>query len=238
MITGSNLIAQQSPAVWRVLPKPHNDQVALTFDDGPSPKTTPKILDILKKCNVKATFFLVGKMVKQYPNLVKRILQEGHTVGNHGYHHRQLHKQSARTIRKEITDTNKHISLVKKNILEDNLLSSNLTAMLRNKVVFFRPPYGSYDHHVVQTAKDLGMKVILWDIDPKDWKNPSPQRINDRIQKHVRSGGIVLLHDFHKNTVKALPSIITDLHKKQYSLVSLDQIIEHSDPQKIVCLKK
>jgi|GEM_PF-2868731 len=173
--------------------------VLLTFDDGPNPHTTPQILDILKRRDLKGIFFLVGMNVKKYPWIVKRIFDEGHTLGNHSYFHPNLTHMSQERISKEIRDT--------------NALIMKITGI---KPKVFRPPYGALNHSVLTTLQNEGMDVMLWTVDPGDWRNRNMYRTVENLKRqlwlnHGGRGGVVLLHDTLPSTAGALEPFLVAL---------------------------
>lgn len=190
-------------------------KVALTFDDGPNSRYTLKILDILKKHNIKACFFLLGENVEYYPRIAKRIKEEGHLIGNHTYSHQHLKRMKLKNILWQI----KKAEEVYKKILN-----------LRPK--FFRPPYGECNKAVENIADEKGYKLVGWGICANDWKNPPPELIAERIISQAKDGSIILLHDGANirhgqsriNTVKALPRIITTLKAKGFKFVRLERL--------------
>lgn len=170
---------------------------ALTFDDGPSPNT-PHLLDMLSEYGIPATFFLLGKQAERYPALVQRILAEGHEVGNHSYSHPNLRLLSPANKANEIART-------------DAILRS-----LGANPSFLRPPYGSYDNHTVAAAEELGLGIMLWSLDSRDWKSLPANYAVLRSTRGTVYGpgalrGVFLFHDTHKRTVEDLPRIISDL---------------------------
>lgn len=174
-------------------------QVLLTFDDGPNPNTTPIVLDVLKKRNLKAIFFLVGSNVRKYPDLVRRIHAEGHTLGNHTYYHLNLPHYAADRITQEIRSTN---DLIKQ-----------ITGV---KPTVFRPPYGALNQTVLDIMRREGLDVMLWSVDPGDWRNRNMNRTVDNLkhQLHLNTGGcggIVLLHDTLPSTAHALEPFLVAL---------------------------
>ena len=185
--------------------------VALTFDDGPHPKETHEILDVLDKYKIKGTFFVVGKHANWYSEPLIRADKEGHEIGNHTFTHPDISSLSVEDIKKEIKDC------------EDTLIK-----LTGKKPVLFRPPYGSYNQDKLgQIAKDCGYKIILWTtIDARDWKNPPSSQISNIIISKVQNGDIILLHDYGtENTVKALDIIIPTLQKKGYKFVTVSEMI-------------
>lgn len=176
--------------------------VALTFDDGPS-NYTPQLLDILKENEAKATFFVLGKSAKIQQNTIQRIHAEGHQIGNHSWDHKDLKKLSRSGIEHQIFDTNKVIK--------------DITGV---EPTILRPPYGSYNDLVKSTAK---LPIILWDLDPLDWKDRNSKTVAERMSKG-KPNGILLAHDIHKSTVDAMPTVIKNLKAKGYHLVTIDQL--------------
>lgn len=180
---------------------------ALTFDDGPGPYTD-QILDLLKQYNIKATFCVIGRQVHSYPNEIKRIVAEGHTLCNHTWDHDE--KLSTRTdaqIRDELQKTNDAIHA----IVPDA------------KIQYFRNPGGNFAPNTVAIAKDMGMKSLYWSVDPRDWSNPGTQSIVNTVLGKTRAGSIVLSHDGGGNrsqTVAAYRQILPTL-KSRFTLIPL-----------------
>ncbi len=184
-------------------------EVSLTFDDGPSPTYTPKILDILKRFKVKATFFVVGTLVERYPGLVKRMIREGHTVGNHTYAH-PIGGPFARRPRKEIRGEMDRMQRV--------------LNRLGIAPVGFRPPGGSWSEFVRDEAEARGMRTVLWAVDSRDWTRPPVNTVVGRVLRDARPGAIILLHDGggdRSNTVDALARIIKGLRKRGLEPVAI-----------------
>lgn len=191
--------------------------IALTFDDGPDEIFTHQILDILKKYNIKATFFVVGEKVQYNKKIIKREFEEGHEIGNHTYTHINVSKQSYNTIKKEISDTQSAIKSV---------------TGVEPKV--FRPPYRAISKDMCKIVKDKNMNVVLWSyVDAKDWRNPGVDSIVSSIENGVQNGCIILLHDYNNirndksQTIQALDIIIPDLISKGYKFVTVSELIEH-----------
>ncbi|QNK56598.1 polysaccharide deacetylase family protein [Paenibacillus sp. PAMC21692] len=185
--------------------------VALTFDDGPDKKYTTAILDILKEKGVKATFFVVGQQVKLYPEVLQRIADEGHTIGNHSQNHKDLKKQEKSVILEQINKTDEAIRDV-----------------IGEKPTLFRAPYGSMSDTVKQILKAQDRVHTGWTVDTRDWAGTSPADMRKMIIQDTKPNGIILMHSFGskhiKNTVEALPGIIDDLHKLGYTLVTVDEL--------------
>ena len=189
--------------------------IAMTFDDGPSPETTPRLLDILKQRNIKATFFMIGQNAERNPEIVKRILADGHEIGNHSWTHPQLAKLPDDRVTEEITKTQNAI----KN-------ASGYTPKL------LRPPYGSITARQKEWIENqFGLSVILWSVDPFDWKRPGASVIEQRILAGARPGAIILSHDIHKQTVDSMPATLDALAAKGYQFVTVSQLIAMNRPK-------
>jgi cellulose synthase/poly-beta-1,6-N-acetylglucosamine synthase-like glycosyltransferase/peptidoglycan/xylan/chitin deacetylase (PgdA/CDA1 family) len=193
-------------------------QVAITFDDGPDPRWTPKILDILKAANVKATFFVVGVNAERYPALVRRIVNEGHEIGNHTYYHPNLALCWPEHIRLELNAT--------------QLLLETITG---RATTLFRPPYNAdtgptdlSELAPLKIAEDLNYLVVLENIDPQDWAKPGADIILRRIKQQRHDGSVILLHDAggdRSQTVEALPRILDWLHTRGDTIVPLSTLL-------------
>lgn len=178
--------------------------VALTFDDGPGPKTG-KLLDDLKKANAPSTFFVVGPNAKTRPGMLKRMIEEGHEVGNHSWTHRSLPALSSSAIRSEIDRTNEAIS-----------------AAIDQPATLVRPPYGARN----TTTDALSQApVIIWDVDTLDWKSKNADKIASVALSQTRPGSIVLMHDIHSSTVAAVPRILSGLKAKGYTFVTVTELL-------------
>jgi peptidoglycan/xylan/chitin deacetylase (PgdA/CDA1 family) len=173
--------------------------VALTFDDGPDPVWTPKVLELLRKYQVPATFCVVGSNAEQFPELIRMIVAEGHTLCNHSYHHDLgLGLMPPAAIRANLTRTNQAIQ----------------RAAPGTKVSYFRQPGGNWTPSVVDIAKQLGMSSLHWRVDPQDWRKPGAHYISGYISSDTTSGSIVLLHDGggdRHGTVDALRTLLPSL---------------------------
>ena len=215
--------AQPSPTPGETPSKPatytqaHVDQpyVAMTFDDGPSAENTPRLLEMLKQRNIKATFFLIGQNVASNPDLVRRILAEGHEVGNHSWTHPQLSKLSDQRVSFEITKT--------QDAIKD---ASGFTPTL------LRPPYGAITSRQREWIENqFGLSIILWSVDPFDWKRPGASVITQRILTQARPGAIILSHDIHKQTVDAMPATLDGLMRKGFKFLTVSQLIALNKPK-------
>ena len=184
--------------------------VALTFDDGPSPQYTPRILAALTKLRVRATFFVIGYLAEANPDLVRQELRQGMTVGNHSYNHPQVPP----------------FAQLPPQLLSDEIaLGEQVLSRLGVQPGLFRPPGGSTSPQLVRAAAALGQRVVLWSVDPADWRpGSSPKAITKRVLSAVRPGSIVILHDGGGNrtpTLTALPAIVRGIRHRGLQLVAL-----------------
>jgi peptidoglycan/xylan/chitin deacetylase (PgdA/CDA1 family) len=181
--------------------------IALTFDDGPSAKYTPKLLDILKKYKVPATFFVLGQNVKSQKILTRRIHQEGHLLANHSWNHPNMARLSSDSIKSQLDKTDK--------ILAELGITD---------VHYFRPPYGAMSRKLIDKSIELGKFLVLWTVDTRDWQHPSAATILTNILKTVRNGDVILMHDIHPQAVYITESLIKVMTKAGYRFVLLDEI--------------
>ncbi len=187
-------------------------KIALTFDDGPHPYYTPIILDILKEYGIKATFFMIGENVKYYNEAAQAVLAAGHEIGNHTYHHKSLKPLGQQAILQEIQSC------------EDELFS---LAEYRPKLV--RPPEGSMGQGVKEVVGDLGYRIILWDLDTRDWAHTAPGDISKKVLNDISSGDIILMHDFighNSPTPAALRLFIPKLLEQGYQFVTVSELLD------------
>ncbi|KAF3889021.1 MULTISPECIES: polysaccharide deacetylase family protein [Nostocales] len=188
--------------------------IALTFDDGPWSGGTVQILDILKKNNIKATFFVVGQMLKEHPELARRIVAEGHIIGNHTWHH-WYHQFSPQAAAYEIETT-----------------SDLIYKTTGVKTTLFRPPGGMMHNGLVNYAKNQKYTVVMWSADSVDYSRPAVPRLVRNVMKDSKSGGIVLMHDGGGNrtkTIQALPQIINNFKERGYRFVTVPELLEMED---------
>lgn len=178
--------------------------VALTFDGGPNGNTA-QILDILARQHATATFFVIGKNISSAPELVARMVQDGHEVGNHGWSHVPLPRLSAAQIETEITATNQAIAAATGGVIP----------------LVFRPPFGSYSPRV---AAIVPYAPILWNLDSDDWEAPSSAYILQRVSR-AHAGMVILMHGFVGKSVRALPQVIQRLEAKGLTLVTVSQLL-------------
>ena len=188
--------------------------IAMTFDDGPSAKLTPKLLDLLAEHHIKATFFLVGENAAENPEIVAREAREGHEVANHSWSHPNLAKMSDDAVRGQLRRTDEAI---------ENAIGERPTLM--------RPPYGSITAREKKWInQEFGYKIVLWDVDPLDWRRPGPKVVCNRIVKNTRAGSIVLAHDIHPGTIEAMPCVLKELEEKGFKFVTVSELIAMETP--------
>ncbi|MFN6528513.1 polysaccharide deacetylase family protein [Nostoc sp. ChiSLP03a] len=203
---------------------PDQKVIALTFDDGPWPESTGEVLDILKKNQIKGTFFLIGQNVKNYPGLVKREIAEGHVIGNHTWHHwyQFLNPQAAAYEIDHTADLIYQVTGIKTNL--------------------FRPPGGIMHNGVASYARNSKYAIIRWSSDSVDYSRPAVPKLINNVFRRAKPGGIVLMHDGGGNrskTVQALPEIIANFRKQGYRFVTIPELLEMQDrDQKLTANKK
>ena len=190
---------------WKRTDPMEHPKAALTFDDGPDARYTGALLDGLRARNIKASFFLLGEKIEQNPDLVKRMQEEGHLVGNHTYHHVQLDKLSDAKAREEILKTN-------------NLIYETTGTYPQ----YMRPPFGAWKKNLELCVE---MMPVFWTIDTLDWKVQNTEQIIKTVEEKVKDGSIILMHDEYKTTVEAALKVADSLKEKGYELVTVDELI-------------
>ncbi len=183
-------------------------KVAISFDAAWGANYTEDLLAILKKYNVKSTFFLVGFWVDKYPDMVKRISEDGHEVQNHSSSHPKMTTLSEEKIKEELESTNKRIELI-----------------TGKRTTLFRPPFGDYSNKVINSSRELGYQVIQWDVDSLDYKDYGANSIIKIVTSKVKNGSIVLFHNNATYTKEALPVIIENLQSRGYEIVPISELI-------------
>ncbi len=192
--------------------------IAMTFDDGPGPQTTPRLLDILKERGIKATFFVVGQNAAEYPDIMRRMASEGHEIANHSWSHPALTKLGTESFRKQIENTNDTIARI-----------------TGKRPVLMRPPYGATSSLLnKRLSEEYGLKVILWSVDPLDWRYRNSNRVYSFIVQNTQPGSIILTHDIHATTVAAMPETLDALSGKGYKFVTVSELIAMEVPQQLV----
>lgn len=180
-------------------------RIALTFDDGPHPSYTERLLDGLKERGVVATFFVTGEHAALHPEIIGRMKEEGHVIGNHTYSHIQLRQDNRETFKKELQQTNQ---VLKELTGED--------------VVYVRPPYGSWDKEL---EKELNMIPVLWSVDPLDWCTGNVQTVVRRVKEKVKDNSIILMHDYYDTSVTAALQIVDELLEEGYEFVTVEEML-------------
>ncbi|MFF4214185.1 polysaccharide deacetylase family protein [Streptomyces sp. NPDC001796] len=188
--------------------------VALSFDGGPSP-TTPRLLDILKRDGLHATFFVQGKgHITKYPDILRRISDEGHEIGNHTWNHRRLTDLDEDNARRELARTQDAIEKI-----------------TGTRPDLMRPPEGRTNGKVAKICRDLGLAQVLWSVTAKDYETTDSTLITQRVLDQTHRDGIILLHDLHKGTVPAVPGIIKALQERGYTIVTVSQLLAPAKPR-------
>ena len=180
-------------------------KIALTFDDGPHPFYTEELLDGLKERGVVATFFVTGEHASLHPDVIKRMQEEGHLIGNHTYSHMQLTTKNREKFKEELVRTNE--------VLEE------ITGV---EVEYVRPPYGCWDKSF---EEELNMFPVLWTIDPLDWCSSNVGYITDRVVKKAGENEIILMHDYYDTSVTAALKVVDELLKEGYVFVTVEEIL-------------
>lgn len=180
--------------------------VALTIDDGPYAGMTEKLLAVLQKKNVRATFFILGENAQEYPDLCEKIQQAGHEIGSHSFTHDHLNKMTQEQCANQLDKA-------------ESVIGS---------VSLFRPPGGLYNDGVLQEAKKRNYQLVLWSVDPHDWQKPSAGEVAKRVLQAVKPGSIVLLHDGQSGlqTPQAISEIVDNLRKQGYSFVTVSELLD------------
>jgi peptidoglycan-N-acetylglucosamine deacetylase len=188
--------------------------IAMTFDDGPSEKLTPELLDILARHHIHATFFVIGQNAARYPEILQRAVREGHEIGNHSWTHPAFGKMRDDAVRAELQKTDDAIR-----------------AAIGKSPVLMRPPYGSITAREKKWINsEFGYRTVLWDVDPLDWKRPGPAVVTRRIVRATRPGSIILSHDIHPGTIKAMPETFDLLQAKGFKFVTVSELIAMGKP--------
>ena len=193
----------------------NKDRVVLSFDDGPDPEITPKLLELLKKYKIKANFFILGKRAKRYPEIVKRIREEGHEICSHGYSHKKVHLMKRDRFLEEIEETERIIE-----------------SIIGERPRFYRAPHGFIRYDLYRLLRKKGYKIVAWSIGVWDTDTDiTPETIVKRAKGKIKGGDIILLHDGDESytrpqtsMLKALPEIINEVKKRGLSFVKLSEL--------------
>ncbi|HAA35154.1 MAG TPA: deacetylase [Firmicutes bacterium] len=183
-------------------------KVAFSFDASWGATYTPTILEILQENNIKTTFFLTGFWVEKYPNMVKKIFQEGHEIGNHTYSHPHLNTLSEEEI-----------------MIEIERVGNKILELTGKQPELFRPPFGEYSNKVVTAAEKCGYKSIQWSIDSLDWQELGKEPMVKRVTESLHPGAIILFHNNGKYTAEALPEIIAFVKEQSYKVVPVSELL-------------
>lgn len=213
-----NAVLNRKDTVYRV--PSQIKKIALTFDDGPSPQWTPLILDQLKDLGVKATFFLIGHHVQQYPDIARRVDQEGHVVANHGFAHSVILYYTLPEIEEEIKYTEQVIEIV-----------------TGQKTKYYRPPKAWMLPSLKNKIKSLGYTIVLWSVNSKDWSPVfHPELWVAHVKKTIKGGDIILFHDSgnvfkseggdRSRTVKVIPLLVRELRKQGFEFVTVEELLK------------
>lgn len=187
--------------------------VAMTFDDGPHPTHTPALLDILKARNIRATFYVIGWRVAKYPDIVKRIVDEGHELGNHTWSHPALAGVGQSRMFRELDRTNEAIFNA-----------------VRKVPVTMRPPYGSLRTSQAKLIhSERSLLTTMWSVDPEDWRRPGSSVVANRIVSRSKNGSIVLTHDIHSPTIRAMPAALDGLVERGFAFSTVSMLIGARD---------
>jgi peptidoglycan/xylan/chitin deacetylase (PgdA/CDA1 family) len=188
--------------------------VAMTFDDGPHGSNTPRLLDMLKQRKMRATFFIVGQCVAEFPEIAQRIVAEGHEIANHSWSHPQLTRMGEGSVTEQLGKTHDVV---------------HQTTGVTMKVM--RPPYGAFTPNQQAWAfRKWGYKCILWDIDPLDWKVRNAAHVKSEILRRTVPGSIILAHDIHKTTIDAMPETFDGLLAKGFKFVTVSELLAMDRP--------
>lgn len=209
------ILQQQYPDIFFLQGPTDQKRVALTFDDGPDPRFTNGVLDVLNQYNVPATFFMLGSKAVANPKIVKQVQNRGHVIGNHTYYHPNLVKESEiKTLEQEVTRT------------EDAL-----NDIIGYRTKLFRPPYGFLYNELVEKLGEMNYYVIAWSVDSLDWQEEPPEVIASNVLDKIHPGAIILMHDGAEsggdrtNTIESLHQIIPALQKQGYEFVTVPELL-------------
>jgi peptidoglycan/xylan/chitin deacetylase (PgdA/CDA1 family) len=183
-------------------------RIALTFDDGPMPGVTDRILDELKQRGLHATFFMIGRRIAAAPDLARRALAEGHEIGNHTFTHPNLTRLPEAQVEAEIQKT-----------------QDIMSEMLQHRAIWFRPPYGALQQKQAALVAKLGMRVVMLTVDPKDWSLPGEDKVIGTVLTQTRAGSIILCHDVHRPTANCMGTLLDGLLERTFKPVTLSKLI-------------
>lgn len=185
------------------------NKIALTFDDGPTPGVTDRILDELKRRGLNATFFMIGERVAAAPDLARRVIAEGHEVGNHTFTHPKLTTLPDHQVETEVGKT-----------------QDVIRELLDHKPKWFRPPFGALRRNQAALVTRHDMRIVFWNVDPRDWSQPGVDKISGKILADSAAGSIVLCHDVHAQTADALGAVLDGLLERGLAVSTLSDLLE------------
>lgn len=192
-------------------------RVALTFDDGPHPQNTPMLLDILAQFRARATFYVIGANVRRYPEITRRIVAEGHEIGNHTWTHPVLSQHGDSSVLREIDRT-------------QEIIWQTVGAV----PVTMRPPYGAFTQRQMRMLSDArNLPTVIWSVDTNDWRRPGSTVVADRMVHGARPGSVILAHDIHGPTIRAIPAALQGLAARGFEAVTLSDLLgwQHWGPR-------
>ncbi len=183
--------------------------VAMTFDDGPHPRLTPQLLDMLSARGIRATFYVIGRNAARYPQILQRMVNEGHEIGNHTWSHPNLNGHSDGSVLNQVDRTNRAV----------------YEAVGRPPVTM-RPPYGNlYDRQRLMLHQTRAMPTVLWSVDTLDWQRPGSSVVSSRVINGSHPGGVILAHDIHTATVRAMPAALDGVMGRGFRFVTVSELI-------------
>lgn len=207
-VTSQSIIAKDYILVERALTEQNDEEgqkIAITFDDGPHPYYTEQLLDGLKERGIHATFFVTGEHAELHPDIIKRMYDEGHLIGNHTYSHIQLTKSNREKFKEELVQTSE--------VIQD---------ITGEEVIYVRPPYGTWDK---KFEEELNMIPVLWTIDPLDWCSSNAASVVNKIVAKAEENDIILMHDYYDTSVTAALQAVDRLLQEGYEFVTVDEIL-------------
>ncbi len=211
VLIGALLAAVLGIAVWAESPEEQERQprgyVALTFDDGPSGPLTDRLLDGLRDRNARATFFLCGYRMEQYPTSLRRYVEEGHELGVHSTVHTDLTKLTPEALHEDMAGT-----------------AQKIREAAGVSPVVMRPPGGAYDEKVCREAEEEGMSVILWSVDPRDWATHDSGAVLRTMARDTGNGDVILMHDMSESSVQAALKLVDELQREGYCFVTVSEL--------------
>lgn len=196
---------------------PNKKMIAITLDDGPHKTNTLKTLELFEKYNGRATFLMLGKNVKLYPDIVKTVYEHGFEIGSHSWDHPDLRKLDINAVNKQIIDTQNEIFRI---------------TGFEPKII--RPPYGATNDISKEAISNNGMKIALWNLDTEDWKLKDANKIKDVIVNKAFDGAVILVHDIHSFTIAGLEMALEELNNRGYQFVTLDTLNQYFELKNVI----